>query len=555
MNKRFQIVCENNGAELFIEQGCTLAEVLDMLSLHNEHPFLAAYVDNKLRELEYELFSSKSVRFIDITHFEGIKVYQRSLSFILQKAVHDILPDCQLHIEHSGSRGLYCEIEGLQTLSAEILDRIKARMRNIIDHKLPFVRQKIRMAEAEAVYEKFGLYDKVSLLRTRPQYYSTLFFLADFPGYFYGALVPSTDYIHLFDLTLYHEGFYIVIPKRLEPNELNMIKVSKMFDIYHEFKDWVEILGVANIGDLNAKIMAGEAADLVKIAEVLHEKKLSQITDTIVEKHRQGGAKIVMISGPSSSGKTSFGKRLGIHIRVHGLTPVMLSLDNYFVERSQTPLDSDGRPDYEALEALDVEGFNTDLLRLLAGETVEIPKFDFIDGKRFYDGTTLCLSDDSILIIEGIHALNPRLTPHIDAALKFGIFVSALTSISMDKTSVIHTVDNRIIRRIVRDSQYRNRSAYDTLSHWHSIRRGEENNVFPYQDLADVMFNSALFFEFSVLKRYAEPLLDAVPANTPEYGEAMRLKKLLDYFVQIPDKNIPPTSIIREFIGGSSFEY
>lgn len=551
-----KIICENCGSELLVNMGTSLSEVIDMLALKNDHPFLAAYVNNRVKELSYKIYTPISIRFIDITHFEGTRVYQRTLFFIMQKAVHDLYPDAAFSIKHSVSKGFYCEIAGHDQLSADEVECIKARMDDIIDQDIPIVRERVLSSEAEEIYAQLGFEDKIALLHTRPRMYVDIYRMADMAGYFYGALAPSTSYIHLFDIRPYYNGLHLAVPRRTDPDKLeNIVPQDKMFDIFKEYKEWVSVMGVSNIGSLNGKILAGESSDLIKVAEAFHEKKLAGIADSIYEANVERGARIVLISGPSSSGKTTFAKRLGIELRILGLRPVMVSLDDYFVDRENTPRDEKGDYDYEALEAIDLQLFNTQLQQLMNGESVTIPRYDFISGTRQWHSEPLQLDERSILVIEGIHGLNPQLTSSIDDRLKFRIYISALTSISMDDLSRIPTTDNRLLRRITRDYYTRGSNAEASLKRWGSVRRGEDKYIFPYQENADVMFNSSLFYEISVLRQYVEPMLREVPDVVPEYAEARRLLKFLDNFTQIPSDEIPPTSILREFIGGSSFRY
>ncbi len=551
-----KIICENCGSELLVNMGTSLSEVIDMLALKNDHPFLAAYVNNRVKELSYKIYTPISIRFIDITHFEGTRVYQRTLFFIMQKAVHDLYPDAAFSIKHSVSKGFYCEIAGHDQLSADEVECIKARMDDIIDQDIPIVRERVLSSEAEEIYAQLGFEDKIALLHTRPRMYVDIYRMADMAGYFYGALAPSTSYIHLFDIRPYYNGLHLAVPRRTDPDKLeNIVPQDKMFDIFKEYKEWVSVMGVSNIGSLNGKILAGESSDLIKVAEAFHEKKLAGIADSIYEANVERGARIVLISGPSSSGKTTFAKRLGIELRILGLRPVMVSLDDYFVDRENTPRDEKGDYDYEALEAIDLQLFNTQLQQLMNGESVTIPRYDFISGTRQWHSEPLQLDERSILVIEGIHGLNPQLTSSIEDRLKFRIYISALTSISMDDLSRIPTTDNRLLRRITRDYYTRGSNAEASLKRWGSVRRGEDKYIFPYQENADVMFNSSLFYEISVLRQYVEPMLREVPDVVPEYAEARRLLKFLDNFTQIPSDEIPPTSILREFIGGSSFKY
>lgn len=551
-----KIICENCGSELLVNMGTSLSEVIDMLALKNDHPFLATYVNNRVKELSYKIYTPISIRFIDITHFEGTRVYQRTLFFIMQKAVHDLYPDAAFSIKHSVSKGFYCEIAGHDQLSADEVECIKARMDDIIDQDIPIVRERVLSSEAEEIYAQLGFEDKIALLHTRPRMYVDIYRMADMAGYFYGALAPSTSYIHLFDIRPYYNGLHLAVPRRTDPDKLeNIVPQDKMFDIFKEYKEWVSVMGVSNIGSLNGKILAGESSDLIKVAEAFHEKKLAGIADSIYEANVERGARIVLISGPSSSGKTTFAKRLGIELRILGLRPVMVSLDDYFVDRENTPRDEKGDYDYEALEAIDLQLFNTQLQQLMNGESVTIPRYDFISGTRQWHSEPLQLDERSILVIEGIHGLNPQLTSSIEDRLKFRIYISALTSISMDDLSRIPTTDNRLLRRITRDYYTRGSNAEASLKRWGSVRRGEDKYIFPYQENADVMFNSSLFYEISVLRQYVEPMLREVPDVVPEYAEARRLLKFLDNFTQIPSDEIPPTSILREFIGGSSFKY
>ncbi|MDR2885312.1 MAG: nucleoside kinase [Rikenellaceae bacterium] len=551
-----KVVCENTGAHLYVNMGVSLSEIAGMLSLPSEYPFLAAFVNNSLKELDYRVYDPVSVRFIDITHSEGMRVYQRTLFFTMSKAVHDIFPDRRFRIKHSVSKGFYCEIDGMEGVSQEDIDRIKERMRELVDQQIPIVRQKMLSTEAAELYEKNGQEDKLALLRSRPHLYVTTYSLVDMIGNFFGVLANNTRYLYLFDVRPYYNGIYLAVPRRSNPHELEMmVHQDKMFDIFKEYKAWVDVMGVSNIGSLNNRILEGHSSELIKVAEAFHEKKLGNIADAIAGANRDRGARLVLISGPSSSGKTTFAKRLGIQLRILGLNPVLISLDDYFVDREHTPRDADGDYDYETLEAIDLESFNRDLKTLLSGGTVDVPRYDFITGKRQYHEKPLQLDDRSVLVIEGIHGLNPRLTQEVEDSFKFKIYISAFTSVSMDDLSRISTTDNRLLRRITRDYSTRGADASATLRRWESVRRGEDKHIFPYQENCDVMFNSSLFYEISVLRSFVEPMLHEVPDTIPEYGEAKRLLKFIDNFTHIAPDEIPPTSILREFIGGSSFKY
>ena len=557
MSDTLPVICENAGRTIEVAMGTTLLEVERQLRLDGPHPFLAAYVNNRIKELNYRIYKPVTVRFIDITSFEGIRVYQRTISFILQKAVRELFPDRTLYIRHSlGASGFYCEISGFGPIPAEHLDAIKARMRGIIDRNLPIQGVKMLTDTARKIYEGFGMTDKIALLDSRPRLYSKIYTIDSLPGYFYGALTPSTGYTPQFDLHSYYNGFFIALPLRTDPTRLHQsVHQEKMFDVFHQYQSWVEIMGVPTVGQLNSKVLAGDASELIKIAEAFHENKLAQVAGCVAEANRERGVRLVLISGPSSSGKTTFAKRLGVQLRVLGLTPVLISLDDYFVDREKTPRDENGEYDYEALEAIDLEQFNDHLKRLERGESVDIPRYDFISGTRQWHDNPLQLDERSVLIVEGIHGLNPALTPGVPESRKFKIYVSCFTSVALDNVSRIATSDNRLLRRLTRDYRTRGNDALSTLARWESVRRGEEKHIFPYQENADVMFNSSLFYEISVLRRFAEPILREVPDTVPEYGEAKRMLKFLDNFIPISPEEIPPTSLLREFIGGSSFKY
>ena len=555
MNTTLKVVCENTKSTISVEWGTTLGSLAQSVRTPNSLPFLAAYVNNSIRELDYRIAEPVTVRFIDISHFEGTRVYHRTLFLTLHKAVHDLYPLHRFRITQSVSRGFYCEIEGVK-ITEEVIASIKGRMDALIAEGLPIVRHKLLREEVIEIYRKLGFEDKVAILTSRPNLYVTVYTLDDMAGYFYGALAPNTSYLHLYDLTPYYNGIYIAVPCRTSPDTLEaQVAQDKMFDVFQEYKHWVDVMGVSTVGQLNRKIVGGDGSDLVKIAEAFHEKKLAHVADQVAEANCSREAKVILVSGPSSSGKTTFSKRLGIQLRILGFEPVMISLDDYFLNREDTPIDENGEYDFETIDALDITTFNDHLMRLLGGESVDIPRYDFITGRRQWHDNKLTLNSNSVLIVEGIHALNPRLTAEVPDHFKFKIYLSCFTSISMDDLSRIATTDNRLIRRIVRDNAYRGADATSTLKRWQSVRRGEEKHIFPYQENADVMFNSSLFYEIPVLKRFVEPLLHEVPDTMEEYGEAQRLLKFLDNFAEYRTEEIPPTSLLREFIGGSSFTY
>ena len=557
MDTTIKVFCENSNTSLYVKMGTSLAELLDILALKSPFPSLAAYVNNSLKELTYRIFEPVTIRFIDITHFEGQRVYQRTLFFIMQKAVYDLYPEHKLSIRHSIAKGFYAEIEGFEGVPQKVVDAIKARMQQIIKQDISIIKTKMPENEAAELYKQFGLEDKVALLETRHHLYVTVYMLADLPGFFYGALCPSTKMISLFDIEPFYKGIYIRVPSNNDPTQLEqMVPQDKMFEIISLHKQWSEILGVANIGSLNKIILENKSKELIQIAEALQEKVCANVADMIFDKYNQEGSRIILLSGPSSSGKTTTSKRIAVQLSVLGFEPMVISLDDYFLNRECTPRDENGEYDFEALEALDIEQFNKDLLALLDGEEVNIPTYDFVTGCRVMNPEKrLRLKSRSMLIIEGIHALNPSLTPHIKDTQKFKIYVSALTSIAMDNMNRIATTDNRLLRRMVRDNAYRGTSAVDTIKRWQSVRRGEDKHIFPYQEQADVVINSAMIYELCVLKRYAETILHEVPDSVPEFGEANRLLKFLEHFAPIDSDFIPPTSVLREFIGGSSFVY
>lgn len=513
-------------------------------------------MNNRIKELDYKIYTPVTLRFVDITSFEGIRVYQRTSWFILQKAARELFPGHTLHIRHSmGTSGFYCELEGIDEFTRADADALRERMQRIVERDLPIERTKALTSEVRAIYEAQGLDDKVALIDTRPRLYSKLYTLDGLAGYFYGSLAPSTGYVRLFGIEPYYNGFYLALPQRTDPDRLNMrIHQEKMFGIFQEYQSWVRIMGVPTVGAINAKVLAGDGGGLVKIAEAFHERKFAWVADSILEANLARSAHGADL-GPSSSGKTTSAMRLGIQLGVLGLKPVLISLDDYFVDREKTPKDENGEYDYEALEAIDLGLFNDHLHRLMQGRSVDIPRYDFITGKRQWHRNPLTLDERSILIVEGIHGLNPALTPSIPDRLKFKIYISCFTSVAMDNVSRIATTDNRLLRRLTRDYTQRGADALQTLSRWASVRRGEEKHIFPFQENADVMLNSSLFYEISVLRNFAEPILREVPDTVPEYDEARRMLAFLDNFIPIGPEEIPPTSVLREFIGGSSFRY
>ncbi|MBN2787018.1 MAG: nucleoside kinase [Paludibacteraceae bacterium] len=535
--------------------GTTLYEILHDLKPESTHQIVAAKVNNKTEDLNFAVYKPKDIDFVDINTSSGMRVYVRTLALILAKAINELFPQANMRLEHPLSKGYFCTLKNLgRSLNAVDIEKIKAKMTAIVAQNLPINKREKQADEVIGYFKEQNQMDKVLLLETLGRTYVEYYELDGFLDYYSGALLPSTGHINLFDTIPYYDGLLLRIPSRTNPLVLEeIIPQPKMYEIFNEFITWNGIMGIDNVGEFNLAGREKRAYELIKIAEALHEKKIAGIADQIINSSNK--PRFVMISGPSSSGKTTFSKRLAIQLMVGGLKPLTLSLDNYFVDRPNTPVDENGQLDYESLYALDLDFFNQQLQQLLNGEEIIVPSFNFETGKRQFKNKKLKLENDSILIMEGIHALNCNLTPTISEQTKFKIYVSALTTISLDNHNWIPTSDNRLLRRIIRDYKYRGYSAQDTISRWASVRKGEEKWIFPFQENADVMFNSALIFELAVLKHYAEPILLEVPRNSDEYAEAHRLLKFLKYFMPIYDREVPPTSLLREFLGGSSFHY
>lgn len=552
-----QIYCKNTHTTKSFPHGISLLEVYKGFELDIPFGPVNAKVNNKVEGLDYRVYKNKDVEFQNISTSSGMRTYVRSLCFILCKAIEDLYPNGSIMMEHPVSKGYYCRLNLDRPIGLDDVQRIRQRMKEIIAENIPFHRYEQHTEDVVELFRKKGMTDKVRLLETSGNLYSYYYTLGDTMDYYYGSLLPSTGYIHLFGLEKYYDGLLLQVPNKEQPDELEeIIKQEKMLDVFKEHRHWNQLLGVGTVGDFNIACNAGHATGLINLSEALQEKRISQIADEILSRNQKGKpVKLILISGPSSSGKTTFSKRLSVQLMANGIRPYPISLDDYFVDRENTPRDANGDYDYESLYALDLPFFNQQLQSLLNGEEVELPRFDFTTGKRNPSGNKLRLTDNMILILEGIHALNPELTAHLPADSKFKVYVSALTTILLDNHNYIPTTDNRLLRRIIRDYKYRGYSAKETIARWPSVRAGEEKWIFPYQENADVMFNSALLFELAVIKDYAEPILRQVPNNRPEYSEAYRLRKFLEYFVPLPDKELPPTSLLREFLGGSSFRY
>jgi uridine kinase len=541
-----------DGSERSVAKGTSLAELSIDFQNNYKFPIIAARVGNDLKELNFRLEKDSKIELVDLASDDGMRIYRRSLCFVLIKAVKELFPDRKVSICHSISKGLYCEIKGCKELDAGEVAQIAERMREIVEAKIPFVKHLMSLEEAEEMFIRNGRLDRFHVIEYREKPYVTIYSCDGLQDYFYGYMAPHTGYVEKFALTYYQPGLIMLFPDKSNPDVLPEFKEQKkLFNIFHEFKRWGSILEVENIGALNDIIKAGQIGGLMRVSEALHEKKLAQIADMIT--NNENRKRIVLISGPSSSGKTTFANRLAIQLRVNGVKPVTISLDDYFIDRSRTPRDEKGEYDFEALEAIDIELFNRQLAELTCGNEVEVPIFNFPKGCRESAGRRLKMCDDQVIIVEGIHGLNEKLTASIPRKDKFKIYASAITSMNIDDHNRIPSTDTRMIRRIVRDFQFRGNSAVNTIKRWPSVRRGEEKNIFPFQEEADIMFNSSLIFELGVLKTYADPLLSGIDASYPEYSEAKRLMEFLSLFLPIDSKEIPQNSIIREFIGGSCF--
>ena len=552
-----QICCKNNNISKNFPIGSSLLDIYNGFNLDIPYGPVSAKVNNKVEGLNYRAYNNKDVEFLNILNPSGMHTYVRSLCFILCKAVEDLYPDGKIMLEHPVSKGYYCALQIGRETGLDDVSRIKQRMKEIVEANIPFHRFECHTTKVVELFCRKGMMDKVKLLETSGELYSYYYTLENTIDYYYGSLLPSTGYIRKFDIVKYYDGLLLRVPNRQNPEVLEeVVKQEKMLEVFKEHRRWNQILGVGTVGDFNVACNEGYATDLINVSEALQEKKISNIADGIYHRGKNGQrVKLVLISGPSSSGKTTFSKRLSIQLMANGLKPYPISLDNYFVDREKTPKDEKGDYDYESLYALDLEFFNKQLQDLLHGKEVELPRFNFTTGRREFKGDKLKIDDNMILILEGIHALNPELTPHIPTENKYKIYVSALTTILLDNHNYIPTTDNRLLRRIIRDYKYRGYSAEETIRRWPSVRAGEEKWIFPYQENADAMFNSALLFELAIMKDYAIPILRNVPNNKPEYSEAYRLRKFLEYFASVQDKELPPTSLLREFLGGSSFRY
>lgn len=553
MAKTINIRCANTGRVHKVPMGFNLEEVYELLELKLPFGPTSAKVNNKVEGLHFVLFNDKDIEYLDITSPSGHRTYTRSVFFVLYKAAHDLFPDAMLRIENPVSNGYYCHIDLAGGITPEQVAQLKVRMQEIINDDLPFHRLTVHTDEAVKLFRDAGLENKAKLLESCGRLYTHYYTLGDVANYFYGSLLVRTSQIYLFDLIPYGDGILIRVPDSKNPSQLRpMREQPKMFDVFRQQHSWQKILGVTTIGELNAACAAGYANDLINVSEALQEKMISRLADQIAENPKW---KVILIAGPSSSGKTTTSKRLSVQLMACGKRPVPISLDDYFVDREKTPLDENGNYDYESVYAMNIPLFTEQMNALIKGESVELPRYNFQTGKSEMSGNVINPTPETIFILEGIHALNPALTENIPAENKFKIYASALTTILLDNHNYIPTTDNRLLRRIVRDHKYRGCSARDTISRWPSVRAGEEKWIFPFQEEADVMINTAMLFEFGVLREQALPLLEEVPESAPEYTEAIRLRKFLSYLNPISIQALPPTSLLREFLGGSTFRY
>ena len=551
------VFCVNTGTSLSFPEGTTLMDILPSFNIQSKYPIIAAKVNNVTQGLKFRVFNSRQVEFLDYTTYIGRSVYCNSLCFLLCKAARDVFPGCRVVLRRPISKGYFCTVtkEDNTVLTYEDLDRITSRMKEIVDADMPFRRHDVRVEEAIKIFEDMGYEDKVKLIQSTGEVYVNYYTLDGTADHYYEALLPSTGYMKVWSLTMYKGGLLLRVPDRHDPDQLApFTEQPKTFEVFSENLKWNRIMGLDNVGDVNLACQKGEASDLIKIAEALQEKKIVQIAEEIEARvnDQDDPVKIVLITGPSSSGKSTFCKRLSIQLKACGIRPISFSTDDYFVNRLDTPKLPDGSFDFDNFDTVDHAYLQSDVMKLLAGETVEVPEYNFVTGLREFNGKKLKLEPGSILLIEGIHALNPRLTDRVPESSKYRIFINTITSISLDDHNCIPTSDNRLLRRIVRDFNKGAFTARESIMHWPNVRRSEVKWIYPYQECADVLFNSAYLVEFAVVRAHAERILMTVPKNCPEYSEAHRLKKFLSYFTPVSDKEVPSTSLLRSFIGGSS---
>ena len=553
MEQTIKVFCKNTGQTIEAPMGANLEDIYKLSGLQMAHGPISAHVNNKVEGMHYRVYKQKEIEFLDITSASGSRAYTRSLFFVLCKAAHELFNPCKVAIDIPVSNGYYVNLNIGRPVTLDDAGAIRRRMQEIIDAAMPIHRHETTTKEAIELFDSLHNRSKVKLLKSIGSLYTTYYDIDGYVDYYYGSLLTNTSQIYLFGVEKYYDGLLLRLPSREHPSELGeMTHQDKMFGIFKEHHQWQDILKLRTIGDLNEAITKGFSSQLIQISEALQEKKIAKIADEIAQRK---GIKMVLIAGPSSSGKTTTCKRLNVQLAVNGIKPIGISLDDYFLDRDKTPLDEKGDFDFENLHALDLPLLNEQLTALFRGDEVELPRYDFPTGKSTKSGKRLKMEENDILVVEGIHALNPELTAQIPKEQIFRVYASALTTILLDNHNYIPTTDNRLLRRIIRDHKYRGVSALETIRRWPSVRAGENKWIFPYQENADAMFNSAMLFELAVIKSQAEPLLEQVPENAPEHAEAYRLLKFLRYIKPIPETQIPPTSLLREFLGGSSFEY
>ena len=553
MKQVIQIRCKNNKKIVNVNIGSTLSDVLNEINLKMPYGPVCAKVNNKVEGLHYRLYHKKDVEFLDMTSGSGSRNYTRSVFFVLCKAVKDIWPKSHVVIDIPVSNGYYCDLRIGRPVTEEDVAKVKARMDEIIAAAMPICRHESVTEKAIKLFSDLGDTAKVKLLQTTGRLYTTYYEIDGYYDFYYGSLLTNTKQIYIYGLDKYYDGMLLRIPTLKDPSILpEMIRQDKLFEIFKEHHHWQDVMEIRTVGDFNNAVDTDHSIDLINISEALQEKKIAHIADEIAKRK---GVKLILLAGPSSSGKTTTCKRLSIQLIANGLRPLQISLDDYFVDREQSPRDEKGDYDFESIHALNLKLINEQFNALFNGEEVELPRYDFPTGKSVKSGNKLKMEDNNVLVVEGIHALNPELTAQIPEELKYRVYVSALTTILLDDHNYIPTTDNRLLRRIIRDYKYRGVDARETIRRWPSVRAGENKWIFPFQENADVMFNSAMLFELAVIKQQAEPLLEQVPENCPEYSEAYRLLKFLKYIKPIPNTDIPPTSLLREFLGGSSFKY
>ena len=553
-----EIYCKNTGTSAYVQEGSTILEMVEHFDFERPYPILVAKVNNILEGLTFKVYNSRELEFLDYRSYAGRGAYCRSLCFLLSKACQNLFPGCRLTMRRPISKGYFCSLDRQDgtPVGAEDIDRISAEMRRMVDADFPFHRREMRTADAIDLFSSLGQDDKVKLLSTSESLYVQYYTLDGSVDSYYDALVPSTSYLKVWELKPYRGGMLLRVPDRHDPDMLAPFhEQPKTFDVLSESIKWNSFMGLDTVGDVNKACLNGRASELIKVSEALQDKKIVRIADEIEQRYTGSGVRLVLITGPSSSGKTTFCKKLSVHLTACGLHPVSFSTDDYFVNRLDTPKLPDGNYDFDNFDTVDHEALQSDILRLFDGEEVEIPEYNFVTGIREYNGKTLKLDPRTVLLVEGIHALNPRLTGKVPEEMKYKVFINAITSIALDDHNSIPTSDNRLLRRIIRDYNIGAFTAVQTISNWPNVRRAEGKWIYPFQETADVLFNSAYLIEFAVIRNYAERVLATVPRNAPEYSEAFRLLKFLQYFTPVPDNEIPPTSLLREFVGGSSFKY